>query len=193
MRPRRPQTGFTLIELLVVVVVIAIIVSIGMLSLGVLGDDRQLRREAFRIGSLLEVAQDEAIMQGREFGLEIMRNSYRFVEYDYLQRLWTDVQTEDVFRSRQLPEPVEFDLRLEDKSVQLDLDAADLSEPDDERDRDSRKDYAPHILIFSSGDTTPFELRLVDPEQEHIVILAGDVTGEINVLTESEERDALLR
>ena len=193
MRPRRPQTGFTLIELLVVVVVIAIIVSIGMLSLGVLGDDRQLRREAFRIGSLLEVAQDEAIMQGREFGLEIMRNSYRFVEYDYLQRLWTDVQTEDVFRSRQLPEPVEFDLRLEDKSVQLDLDAADLSEPDDERDRDSRKDYAPHILIFSSGDTTPFELRLVDPEQEHVVILAGDVTGEVNVLTESEERDALLR
>jgi len=193
MRPRRPQTGFTLIELLVVVVVIAIIVSIGMLSLGVLGDDRQLRREAFRIGSLLEVAQDEAIMQGREFGLEIMRNSYRFVEYDYLQRLWTDVQTEDVFRSRQLPEPVEFDLRLEDKSVRLDLDAADLSEPDDERDRDSRKDYAPHILIFSSGDTTPFELRLVDPEQEHVVILAGDVTGEVNVLTESEERDALLR
>ncbi len=193
MRARSLQSGFTLIELLVVVVVIAIIVSIGLLSLGVLGDERQLRREAYRIGSLLEVAQDEAIMQGREFGLEIMRDSYRFVEYDPLQRLWTDIPTENVFRSRQLPEPIEFDLLLENKSIQLDLEAADLAEPENERDRGERRDYAPHILIFSSGDTTPFELRLVDATQEHVVILAGDVTGEVNVLTESEERDALLR
>lgn len=193
MRARSHQPGFTLIELLVVVIVIAIIVSIGLLSLGVLGDDRQLRREAYRIGSLLEVAQDEAIMQGREFGLEVMRNSYRFVEFDPLQRRWADVPTENIFRARQLPEDIEFDLLLEDKSVRLDLDAVDLSKSEDERERNSRKDYAPHVLIFSSGDTTPFELRLVDTQKEHTVILAGDITGEINVLTESEERDALLR
>lgn len=193
MRARSPQSGFTLIELLVVVVVIAIIVSIGLLSLGVLGDDRQLRREAYRIGSLLEVAQDEAIMQGREFGLEILRNSYRFVEFDPLQRRWANAPAEDIFRARQLPENIEFDLYLEEKSVLLKIDPRDLSTSAEERDRDSRKEYAPHILIFSSGDTTPFELRLVDPQQDHTVILAGDITGKIDILTESEERDALLR
>ena len=193
MRARSPQSGFTLIELLVVVVVIAIIVSIGLLSLGVLGDDRQLRREAYRIGSLLEVAQDEAIMQGREFGLEILRNSYRFVEFDPLQRRWANAPAEDIFRARQLPENIEFDLYLEQKSVLLKIDPRDLSTSAEERDRDSRKEYAPHILIFSSGDTTPFELRLVDPQQDHTVILAGDITGKIEILTESEERDALLR
>lgn len=193
MRARSSQSGFTLIELLVVVVVIAIIVSIGLLSLGVLGDERQLRREAFRIGSLLEVAQDEAIMQGREFGLEVLQNSYRFVEYDPLQRRWVDAPAEDVFRARQLPENIEFDLYLEDKSIRLKLDAEELSASDKDRDRNSRKDYAPHVLIFSSGDTTPFQLRLIDPQQQHTVILAGDITGKIEVLTESEERDALLR
>ena len=100
MRPRSFHAGFTLIELLVVVVVIAVIVSIGVLSLGTLGDDRMLRREVYRIGSLLEVAQDEAVMQGREFGLEIMRNSYRFVEFDPFQRIWTEIGTDDQFRFR---------------------------------------------------------------------------------------------
>ena len=192
MRNRSPQPGFTLIELLVVIVVTGIIVSIGLLSLGVLGDDRQLRREAFRIGSLLEVAQDEAVMQGREFGLEVMLTSYRFVEFDPFQRLWAEVQTDDVFRARQLPEGIEFDLYLEDKSVLLEIDAEDLSDPDANDNSNSRDEFAPHILIFSSGDSTPFQLRILDRERDYSVILTGDLVGSIEVMTESEKADALL-
>jgi general secretion pathway protein H len=192
MRHRSFQSGFTLIELLVVVVVIGVIVSIGLLSLGVLGDDRQLRREAFRIGSLLEVAQDEAVMQGREFGLEVLLSSYRFVEFDPFQRRWAEVQTDDVFRARQLPEGIEFDLLLEDKSVLLKIDAEDLSEEDEEERLNSKNEFAPHILIFSSGDSTPFELRIVDRAREYTVILTGDLAGSIEVMTESEKADALL-
>lgn len=192
MRNRSFQPGFTLIELLVVIVVMAIIVSIGLLSLGVLGDDRQLRREAFRIGSLLEVAQDEAVMQGREFGLEVMLSSYRFVEFDPYQLRWAEVATEDVFRARELPEGMEFDLLLENKSVLLDIDAEVLTEPDEKEKSNSKNDFAPHILIFSSGDSTPFELRIVDRERDYTVILTGDLVGSIEVMTESEKADALL-
>ena len=193
MRSRSFHAGFTLIELLVVVVVIAVIVSIGVLSLGTLGDDRLLRREVYRIGSLLEVAQDEAVMQGREFGLEIMRNSYRFVEFDPFQRIWTEIGTDDQFRFRELPEELEFELLLEDNSVLLELDAKDLSADEDEQDAEGLEDFAPHILIFSSGDSTPFELRLHHRDQEQVVILTGDLTGNVEVMTESEEADALLR
>lgn len=193
MRSRSFHAGFTLIELLVVVVVIAVIVSIGVLSLGTLGDDRLLRREIYRIGSLLEVAQDEAVMQGREFGLEIMRNSYRFVEFDPFQRIWTEIGTDEQFRARELPEELEFELLLEDNSVLLELDATDLSVDEDEQDTDGLEDFAPHILIFSSGDSTPFELRLHYRDQEQVVILTGDLTGNVEVMTESEEADALLR
>ena len=192
MRHRSFQPGFTLIELLVVVVVIGVIVSIGLLSLGVLGDDRQLRREAFRVGSLLEVAQDEAVMQGREFGLEILQSSYRFVEFDPFQRRWAEIATDDHFRARQLPDGIEFDLLLENKSVLLEIDAEDLTEEDADENSNSRNEFAPHILIFSSGDSTPFELRIVDREREYTVILTGDLAGSIEVMTESEKADALL-
>ena len=173
--------------------VIAVIVSIGVLSLGTLGDDRMLRREVYRIGSLLEVAQDEAVMQGREFGLEIMLNSYRFVEFDPFQRIWTEIGTDDQFRFRELPEALEFELLLEDNSVLLELDATDLSVDEDEQDTDRLEDFAPHILIFSSGDSTPFELRLHHRGQDQTVILTGDLTGNVEVMTESEKADALLR
>lgn len=193
MRTRSSHAGFTLIELLVVVVVIAVIVSIGVLSLGTLGDDRMLRREIYRIGSLLEVAQDEAVMQGRDFGLEIMRSSYRFVEYDPFQRAWLEVGAEDQFRFRQLPEELEFELRLEDKSVRLELDAQDLTVDEDKAGTERQDEFAPHILIFSSGDSTPFELRLLNREYEQAVILTGDLTGKVEIMTESEKADALLQ
>ena len=183
-RIRGLPSGFSLIELLVVVSVIGIIVSIALLSLGVLGDDRQLRIEARRIGSLLEVAQDEAVMQGRDFGLEVMLNSYRFVEYDPFQLRWAELLTDDIFRFRQLPDDIEFDLLLEDKAVLLENDPQEIQDPD--------ATFAPHILIFSSGDSTPFELRIIKRSQQEVVILQGDLTGAIEVLTESEESDAML-
>ena len=192
MRNRSFQPGFTLIELLVVVVVIGIIVSIGLLSLGILGDDRQLRREAYRIGSLLEVAQDEAVMQGREFGLEVMLTSYRFVEFDPYQQRWAELPTENVFRARELPEGIEFNLLLEDRSILLEIDAEDLSDPDAEDNANSKNDFAPHILIFSSGDSTPFQLRIVDRARDYTIILTGDLAGSVEVMTESEKADALL-
>lgn len=191
MRGRNHNAGFTLIELLVVVTVIGIIVSIALLSLSVLGDDRQLRIEARRISTLLVAAQDEAVMQGREFGLEVMRNSYRFVEYDPYQARWLELQSDDIFRARQLPDGVEFDLLLEDKLILLSTEAATIAAPDAAAASASSKKYAPHIMIFSSGESTPFELRIMRRSQQQVVILQGDIIGAIDVMTVDEQADAM--
>ena len=68
--------------MLVVIVIIAIVSAVALLSLGILGDDRNLQREVRRLSSLIELANDEAMIQGRDYGLEIMESGYRFVEYD---------------------------------------------------------------------------------------------------------------
>ena len=83
--------GFSLIEILVVVVILAIVSTVALMSMGVLGDDRELRTEARRMQTLLEIAQDEAILQGREFGMEIMLDSFRFVEFNPFTKISSTV------------------------------------------------------------------------------------------------------
>lgn len=191
MRNRRLSAGFTLIEILVVVTVIGIIVSIGLLSLSVLGDDRQLRIEARRITSLFAAAQDEAVMQGREFGLELMRSSYRFVEYDPYQARWLELEIDDIFRARTLPEDLEFDLLLEGRMILLSAEAATIADPNSTNVSNPSNKYAPHVLIFSSGEATPFELRISRRSENQVVILEGDVMGVVNIMTAEEQADAL--
>ena len=118
-------------------------------------------------------------MQGREFGLEMMAASYRFVEYDPLTGLWGELIGDDVLRMRRLPEGVEFDLFIEGQRVLLDLDPAEFEEPEESDYRDLSENYAPHILIFSSGDMTSFELHILRAADNQAVVLQGNLLGDI--------------
>lgn len=171
--------GFSLIELLVVIAIIGIVMSIAMLSLGLLGDDRQLQTEARRMIALVQVAQDEATMQGREFGMEITANAYRFVEYDPYLNTWGELIGDDTLRLRQLPEDLEFDLYIEGQRVLLDLEAARIDTSDDEAADALGERYAPHVFIFSSGDMTPFELHILRDRDDQAVAIESNLLGEV--------------
>jgi general secretion pathway protein H len=93
---RQPQSrGFTLIEILVVIIIVGTVLAIVVLSTGLIADDEEILTERTRITALIETVQDEAMMQGREFGLEIMTSAYRFVEFDPLTRQWMDVPDDE--------------------------------------------------------------------------------------------------
>lgn len=179
--------GFTLIEILVVVVIIATIVGTVVLSMGLVGDDRELETERNRLASLIDVAQDEAMMQGREFGLEFMRSSYRFVEFDPLTFQWAEVPYDELFRLRYLPEGMEFDLYVEDKRIVLDLDPQQFSDPEEKADMNSDdNDYAPHVFVFSSGESTPFEIHLRRDVNDQLLVMRGDIFGDIEFVSAEE-------
>ncbi|MFB3125319.1 MAG: type II secretion system minor pseudopilin GspH [Woeseiaceae bacterium] len=179
-------SGFTLIEVLVVVTIIGIISAVVVLSLGNLGDDRELQTEARRITSLIEMASDEATLQGRDFGLEFLQTGYRFVEYDALTGQWSEVFGDELMRLRQLAQDTEFDLFLEDRRILLDIDAADSAQNDDADDNYLRQDFLPHILILSSGDITPFRLEIVRNTDRSSVSLGVSANGEISVGTSDD-------
>ena len=98
MSGNRNARGFTLIELLVVIVIVATVTSIVVLSTGLIGEDSELDTERRRLATLIETVQEEALMQGREFGIELMQSAYRFVEFDPLTRQWMEVPFDDLYR-----------------------------------------------------------------------------------------------
>ncbi len=185
-RPCRGN-GFTLIEVLVVVVIIGIVSAIAVLALGNLGDDRELQNEARRMTSLIEMASDEATLQGREFGLELLQRGYRFVEFDPLTERWSEVFGDDLMRPRTLADDTEFDLFLEDKRVLLKLDAAETERSDDDGDSDLTQNYLPHVLVLSSGDITPFVLEIFRNTDRASVVLSASPAGELKVGTSEDE------
>jgi general secretion pathway protein H len=184
MQWQRRVRGFSLIELLVVVVIVGIVMSIAILSLSLVGGDQAVRQEAQRVLSLVEIAQDESMLQGREFGLEIMEGSYRFLELNPLTGQWDEILGDDTLRLRELPEEIELFLYIEDREVLLKRDPAQLGdEEDEERGVDS---FVPHVLIYSSGDMTPFELHFVRRIDEVLIAIRADLTGAIEFVDVEE-------
>ncbi len=176
-----------MIEVLVVIVIIGIISAVVVLGLGNLGDNRELQNEARRLTALIEMASDEATLQGRDFGLELLLHGYRFVEYDPFTEQWFEVIGDDLMRPRNLAEGTEFDLFLEDKRVVLELEAAKSEEGEEEDDRDLSDDYLPHVLVLSSGDISPFVLEIYRSSDRASVQLSASPTGELKVGTDEEE------
>jgi len=182
----RKQFGFTLIEILVVVIIVATISGIALMSMGLIGDDRELDTERKRLATLIEVAQDEAMMQGREFGLELMTSTYRFVEFDPLSSQWNEILGDDLFRLRKLPDGMEFELYVEDKRVLLENNPKEFEDPDEAGMSLGNESYAPHVFVFSSGESTSFEIRLMRPTINQQLVMRGNVLGEIELLDEEE-------
>ena len=179
---RRQASGFTLIEVLVVIVIIGTIVTIALLSMSLVSDDRELVQERTRLVSLFETIQDEAAMQGREFGIEFMVSAYRFVEFDPFTRTWAEVPGEDLFRQRTLPEGMEFELYVDEKRVVLRDEPRQFDDPKKNSMLSSNGNYTPHVFVFASGESTVFELRMRRDVNEQELVIRSDIFGDIEIV-----------
>ncbi|AUI67351.1 type II secretion system minor pseudopilin GspH [Beggiatoa leptomitoformis] len=135
--------GFTLIELLVTAIIIGIILSVASLAINDGGLDRQLQNEAERIVALLTLTSQEAILQSEEQGLYIETEGYYFYHLNE-ENQWKLLENDELRRPRQFTANIQAELQVEGKKV--------LSE--------DTTTHTPQIVIFSSGEFTPFTLRL---------------------------------
>ena len=182
---RRPAAsqGFTLIELLVVIVILGISVAAVLPSIGFLQDDRELQREARRLAALIELAAEEAAMQSRDYGLRFGLHGYRFYEQDPQTGAWVELSGDEVLRERTLSDDLRVELTLESRDIRLFEAIEGDRQP---RDPDDGPDPGPtpHVLLLSSGDTTPFELTLSRDFDDARAELTGDFLGRVELVTE---------
>ncbi|HLD65023.1 MAG TPA: type II secretion system minor pseudopilin GspH [Pseudomonas sp.] len=157
--------GFTLIELLVVMVILGCLISVAVLATGSASTSRELRDEAQRLAAIIGLLTDEAVLDNREYGLLIRPEGYRVLSYDELQSSWSayNEQAEHL-----LPSWARLELELDGEPLKL---ASPVKKLDDEpglstRESEEKKKAAsalePQLLILSSGELSPFRLRVAE-------------------------------
>jgi general secretion pathway protein H len=135
--------GFTLLELLVVVALVAILM--GTVILGFTGADQEqrLRGSADQLAYRVELARQYALQRNREWGVYVEPESVRFAEFDPEQESWVE-QARRPFSDLNLPANVTLSVESEG------LDQLTATE----------RERLPQIILFSSGEATPFTLTL---------------------------------
>lgn len=164
------RAGFTLIEVMVVLVIISIV--IGVITLNVNHRQDDVAEAVRRLGAIVRLASEEAVLRSRELALQVDPDGYRFLELG--KDGFVPLQGDEVLRQRLLPEGLELSLSLEGEPVPIVA----------EEEADGKEGQRPaRIFLLSSGEVTPFELRLQDPYTEVVWVVAGELTGAITVQT----------
>ncbi len=137
------QRGFTLVEIVVVMVIFAIIVTMATISIG----DPQMKRlqqNSERVATLIQLAKEQAIFNSQDYALSVWESGYAF--YILRENGWTPVSNDRIFRQRDLPDGLAFNLYLDDIKVIL-------------TQEDKKK---PQVFITSDGEISPFRLDITD-------------------------------
>lgn len=161
-------TGFTLLELLVVLVIVGITLSFTVLSLDLRSDKDVVLEESRRLTALMQLASEEAVMQGQELAMQLDEGTYRFLVLDNKNK-WRAIDNDQMLRERRLPNGLRTELVVEG------IDQASASA------------VANLIYFYSSGEITPFQLSMQDSQRKYLYTINGDAQGLIEY-AEDEDR-----
>jgi general secretion pathway protein H len=158
--PCRGMRGMTLIEILVVLVIIGILAMLATLSVGILGEDRQIEDEMRRLTDAIALLQEQAQLEGRDYGILLETARYEFQRFDAFEQRWKPVEGDPGLSARELPPDLAFELVLEGRAVLL------RREPNE----DAR---LPQLVAWGSGEMTPYRLTLVRSGGARITMVGG--------------------
>ncbi len=184
------QRGFTLIELLVVVVIVAILFTYTTLAIRSDSPEDFIKEEAQRLQRLVQLAMEESILRGEEYGIEVYVDGYRFLQLSDNQ--WQPLSTDKILRGRKLSHDIELEMRLEDTAISIATALDPLSDKKveldnslDEVEEDKKTTIKPQIYLLSSGEITPeFDIRFYILGVETSYIVTGLFDGTLTMKNE---------
>lgn len=183
---RLVQNGFTLIELIVVIVIVAILFTYTTLAIRGNSPADAIKEEARRLERLIELALEESILRGDEYGIEIFIDGYRFLSL--IDEQWQPITQDAILRERELPGDMEIETHLEDSPLVVDLstdplsdDQVDLDESGETEEATTAEKIYPHIYLLTSGEIAPdFDVRFYIPGVETSYIVKGLFDGTLS-------------
>lgn len=195
------QAGFSLLEVLVVVFIVGIMATMFTLSVGVIGGDRDLEKEASRLVALIDLAREEAVIQGREIGLRFYKDRYEFSAFfeDFVEyhdednpdlSEWALLDASSLLGPRELPQGLLLELQIDGRDIVLqlaDTDTDDEPSPaESDEDAPAKKTYAPQAMVYSSGDMSPFTVLIRREFSNAGTTIEFDIDGSAEI-TEADE------
>ena len=161
--PKNISKGFTLIELLVVIVLLGIVTSFAVLSMGTGSAERKMEEEAKRLHALIKLVREESIIQAKEIAMEINKQEFSFLEYK--EKKWIPISGK-IFRPRSITDELEFNVDTELQSKIF----------------DTKKETLLRLYFLSSGEQTPFEIKLnVRDQKTPYYHLVGQFNGKLKL------------
>ena len=139
------QSGFTLIEILVVVVIVGLIATIAVVNMGGGSQLRDLENSARQLFLVLQTASDQAVLENEEIGVVLDEHGYQLYVYNEDKSAW-DTGNGTLFQPYTLPDWVSMTLQRDNKAPKLATGDNNTVKPD--------------LVLFSSSETTPFQLTV---------------------------------
>jgi general secretion pathway protein H len=154
-----------------VVAIIGLLVSAVTLSWDVLGNDREIEQETGRLRSVIDLLQEEALMQSRDYGVMFTQTGYRFYVYDYRELEWVLPPGDRLLEQHSLPAQVSMALMLDGREVPLApyFESQDVDNPE------------PQVMLLSSGEVTPFAIEMARAGSDGRFELTAELDGTVNV------------
>jgi general secretion pathway protein H len=157
-----------------VIAIIGLLVQAVALSWRSIGSDQELEQEAGRLRGMIDLLNEEALMQSRDYGIMFTETGYRFYVFDYRELEWVEPQADRLLEPHSLRPLLSMALALDGRDVPL--------EPDFESQ--DIENAEPQVMVLSSGEVTPFTLEMSRAGVEGRFELAAELNGDVKVTQE---------
>jgi len=169
-----------------VALLMGLVASSVVLTINVAGPEQILKKEAQRFMYATEMVLDESVLSGQFIGIVIDEDEYQFVFYQEGQ--WMPVEHDRLLSVQKMDAGITLDIVIDGMPL-VQEDEQDESWFDDpfieEQSEAQKKQHPePQILLFPSGEMTPFELSFItsnDAQQPVDVRVVGDALGRLTL------------